>query len=326
MNEFQLIRDILRRLGGNGPVQGVLLGAGDDTALLGEGHWPLVTMDTMVEGIHWDPTACGPADVGFKLLACNLSDIAAMGGLPGPMLLAFTVRGRRDVPWVQQLVEGIDQARKAHGLPVEHVAPIGGDITRTRGPRVLTLVLFGEPGFRDRILRRDGAQPSDVIWVTGPLGSAALGLALLHSGEPITPERLPFVDRHRRPRVPLEASQKLIRMPGVHSAIDLSDGLGGDLRHIMQRSGVGAEIDLDSLPREPGLDPLAGSLGLDPLDLVLSGGEDYQLLVTADPAISADLDHLGLVRIGRVIEREELWLVDSRGDRSKREVTGYTHF
>jgi thiamine-monophosphate kinase len=278
-----------------------------------------------VEGTHWDPRWSSPEDVGFKLLACNLSDIAAMGGLPGPFLLALSVRRPLDAGAVLGLARGIEEGRRAHRLDAGEVAPIGGDVTAVDGPSVYTLVLLGRerrPGWR---LLRSGALAGDDLWVSGPLGAAAAGLAALRAG--LEPARwAELVVRHRRPVARLDLGPRLARLAGVHAAIDLSDGLAGDLPHLLDASGVGAEVELARIPVADGVAEVARATGADALDLAAGGGEDYELLIAADPAAEAALRELAMFRIGRVVvpAGPPRWL-DARGRPRDLAVRGYRH-
>lgn len=349
MGEFDLIARTLARLGGRA-APGVTLASGDDAAVFGGGPWPVVTVDTLVEGTHWDPRISTLADVGAKLLAVNLSDIAAMGATPGPFLLA-TSFGDGEGGAVSAcggleaalgaLCEGLADARSAHGLDADAVVPIGGDVTRSPGPTTLTLVQFGRPHRADRVLRRDGARPGDTLFVSGPLGAAAAGLAWLQAfpaaaarsddGPPIAPAELAALCRaHRRPRARVDLAAALAAHDGVHACLDLSDGLAGDLRHILRASSVGAAVELGAIPRALGVDAVAAALARDPLAFCLSGGEDFELLVAAGPDARAHLEGLGCIAVGRVVDGDGLdYYHESGGAVSPAAAAafrGYEHF
>ncbi len=352
MGEFDLIARTLARLGGRaGP--GVSVASGDDAAVFAGGPWPVVTVDTLVEGTHWDPAISTLADVGAKLLAVNLSDIAAMGAAPGPFLLATSfghegavaISGGLDAA-VAALCQGLDEARSAHGLDPTAVVPIGGDVTRSPGPTTLTLVQFGRPHRDGRLLRRDGARPGDTLYVSGPLGAAAAGLAWLQafgpapgpasasdaeSTPPAPPAELAALCRaHRRPRARVDLAAALAAHDAVHACLDLSDGLAGDLPHILRASSVGAAVELAAIPRAPGVDSVAAALARDPLTFCLSGGEDFELLVAAAPEGRAYLEDLGCTAVGRVVEGDALDYYDASGGAvppaTAAAFRGYEHF
>ena len=324
VTEFQAIELFRSRLADQTPVVGVGVSSGDDTAAFSSGAWPLVTVDTLVEGVHWEPGLSDLADVGYKLLACNLSDIAAMGGEPGPFLVAASLPSPILRNSVALLAAGIADARRDHSLSVDVVVPIGGDLTRSPGPTVLSLVLFGRLRNR-RILLRDGAKNGDHVWVSGPLGSAAAGLAALRAGLQNEPSLQHEIRRHRRPRARCDLGLTLPSIDAVHAAIDLSDGLAGDLAHLLRSDSLGAIIEIDTLPISDGTRTAARRLNLDPFDLALGGGEDFEILVAADPSADEALMGLGLVRVGRVVERAGIAYYGCDGKQVELKVSGYEH-
>jgi thiamine-monophosphate kinase len=324
VNEFDLISRLVGRLAPERLPDSVALGVGDDAAQLTHGDWPLLAVDTLVEHVHWNPDVMDVADVGAKLLTCNLSDIAAMGGVPGPMLLSLALGTGVSSSFVEELAEGIDRARVAHDLDSTQVFPIGGDLTRSPGGHVLSLTLLGRPARPGRLLRRTDAILDDGIWVSGPLGSAAAGLALLQAA--IKDDAFSaLIARHRSPMARLDLVPELTDSPLVHAAIDLSDGLAGDLVHILEASEVGAVLDLDALPAHELLDEACRRLGADRTKLQVQGGEDFELLVTASPAAGPHLAALGMTRIGRIVAERRL--IYTRNER-RIDVTyrGFQHF
>ena len=280
--EFDLIAKIQSRF--EAP-DGVTLGIGDDSAVLDPGRFDLVTTDTLVEHVHFRRDWSSAADIGWKLLATSLSDIAAMGGAPGVFFLNLTLPADLDEAFVDGLIDGLDAARRELVPPGFEVSVGGGDTTSTSGPIVLSLTLMGEASPAGPVLRQ-GAVPGDRIALLGHVGLAAAGLALLGGQYPGAnladfPASL-AAHRRPRPRVHLGA---LLGLFGVPSAmIDVSDGLIQDLGHIMRRSKVGAVIETHSLPRHPEQVILQERFGADVLAHMLSGGDDYELLLTAPPA------------------------------------------
>lgn len=283
LGERGLIERVRRRLGT--PGEGVLIGIGDDSALVA---WPgdtlLLTTDTLIEDIHFRRTTATFREIGAKALAVNLSDIAAMGGEPRFALLALALPAATRVADVDDLYAGLGEMAARYG-----VALVGGDTCAAPDRIVLTVTLVGR--VEGPPLRRSGARPGDAILVTGTLGGAAAGLAALERGPlPVGPEVTAPLHRAHRLPVPRVPEGRLIRASGAATAmIDLSDGLATDLGHIAAESGVGAEVRLPALPVGEATRALARALGADPWAWVVSGGEDYELLFTAAPAQAAAL-------------------------------------
>ncbi|HET7843384.1 MAG TPA: thiamine-phosphate kinase [Xanthomonadales bacterium] len=302
--EFQLI-DLIARATARRRAD-VALGIGDDGAVLRvpRGRELVVAVDTLVAGVHF-PRDTAPADVGWKSLAVNLSDLAAMGAEPAWATLALTLP-EPDAQWVRAFARGFAALAKRHG-----VALVGGDTTR--GPLCVTVQAHGFVPPR-RALRRDGARAGDAVFVSGTLGDAAAGLA--------HPRVAPLRARLDRP-TPRVALGLALR--GVASAaIDVSDGLAADLGHVLDASGVGAALDVDAMPASNALRGAVADLRA----LQLGGGDDYELCFTV-PAkrvdrvarIARDL-RTPLTRIG-TIERER-GLRDADGRTLAR--SGYVHF
>lgn len=307
--EFDLIARIRQR----GTARGdVVLGIGDDCALLAPppGMQLAVTMDTLNAGVHF-PADTAPADIGWKALAVNLSDLAAMGAQPAWCTLSLTLP-QADVAFVDGFCDGFFALGQRHGI-----ALVGGDTTR--GPLSVGIAAHGvvEPGMA---LRRDGARVGDDVWVSGTLGDAAAALAQWKAGEPMAPGLRERLDRPT-PRVALGRELR-----GVASAcIDVSDGLLADLAHICRASDVGAEIDVGALPASGALQAAFGADARRVLQA--SGGDDYELCFTAPAsrreavqALAARLA-LPLSRIGRVVEGRNV-ACDGIGQAA----AGYQHF
>ncbi len=312
MDEFQLIRHYFAGLTAGG--EGVLLGIGDDAALLAvpAGQALVVTTDTLVAGRHF-PEQTRPFDIGWKALAVNLSDLAAMGASPRWFTLALTLPAP-DADWLAGFSEGLKALADLHG-----VALVGGDTTR--GPLAITITAMGlvQAG---KALRREGAVEGDLVCVTGTLGDAALALRQLPEAkaDPVLRRRLD------RPMPRVEAGQILAEWGAA--AIDVSDGLAADLNHILVASQVGAELRADKLPQSLAF---ARAAVADALALQLHGGDDYELCVClrgedfqmAQPKLAA----LGvpLARIGVITATPGLRL--RQGAEVQRiEPRGYRHF
>ena len=318
-SEFALIDRYFRPLASG---EGVSLGIGDDTAVLDcpPGHQLLATVDTMVAGVHF-PESASPADIGYKALAVNLSDIAAMGGRPRWATLALTLP-EHDPNWLTGFADGLAGICRQHG-----VALVGGDTTR--GPLTISLQLLGEVG-TGLALTRSGARPGDDLYVTGTLGDAGLGLGC-EQGRLSLPEAASRFCRARlhRPSPRLEVGMALQGL--ATSAIDVSDGLLADLGHIQECSGVGADVRLADLPRSAAMRD-AMQTGLADWNVVLSAGDDYELLFTApagrNDAIEAVSRETGcpITRIGRITDMAATRVLDEHGDSWTPVSRGYDHF
>ncbi len=320
--EFAFI-DALRARVRSAP--GVTLGIGDDAALLAPtaGEELVVTCDTMVAGVHF-PLDTPPADVGYKLAAVNLSDLAAMGATPRWCTLALTLPSL-DPGYVDPLLTGLLALAEAHAM-----ALVGGDTTR--GPLTLTLTAFGSlPA--GTALRRDGARAGDAVYVSGTLGDAAAALALrgtridASDGEgKLARTRLQQRLARPTPRVALGEALRGV----AHACIDISDGLAADLGHICRQSGLAAVIEADALPASRALLPLVAD-ARQRLRLQL-GGDDYELCFALPPerepllaAIAAQA-HVPLTRIGTLGPGEGVHLIDADGRVVAPPVAGYDHF
>jgi thiamine-monophosphate kinase len=276
LGEIALIEALSRRFGP--PPPGVILGIGDDCAALdlGGADYLLWTVDTLVEGVHFDLSFTTLAQLGWKVLAVNLSDIAAMGGEPRHALLSLGWPPERDPALALELAEGLAQAGREYG-----VAVIGGDTVASPGRLALTLTLTGAVP-ASQMLRRSGASEGDLIYVTGELGEAAAGLEVLKKRPELDPElKAALTAAHLTPRPRLAAGRLLAAEGLATAAIDTSDGVATDLYHICRAGGVGAVVPEAAAPVSPRVLAAAPYLQADPLKLALMGGEDYQLLFTA---------------------------------------------
>lgn len=315
MSEFALIdalrarMDVVRR--------DVALGIGDDAALLEPvaGQQLVACTDTLVAGVHFlQQTA--PADLGWKSLAVNLSDLAAMGAEPAWALLALTLP-QDDADFVAGFADGFAALARAHG-----VALVGGDTTQ--GPLSITVTALGWVPAGEG-LTRSGAQAGDAVCVTGTLGDAAAALALLRDGTAVSDALL--VRMHRpTPRV----SAGLALRGRAHACIDVSDGLVADLGHVCTSSGVGAELAADALPCSAALRATFDASTR--RGFGLTGGDDYELCFTAAEQqvakIQADLGTLGVpvTRIGRIVAGAGVRVTDAHGRAVAVLHAGWEHF
>lgn len=284
LGEFGLIA---RLTAGLPQPAGVIIGVGDDAAVLDIGGDELIvaTCDAQVEDTHFRLRHTNPYDIGRRALAVNLSDIAAMGARPRFALISLLLPPTLDVA----ILDGIYAGLRAEGAQY-NVALVGGNIARNAERLIIDITLLGT-GMRGRLLRRDSAKPGEVIMVTGNLGSAAAGLLVLEDEQlaaEIAPESLVAVLAAHRTPTPRVAAGQWLAQHGVTTGIDVSDGLAADLSHICQASGVGANIEAESLPIRPEVAMIATLADRQPQDLALFGGEDYELLFTV-PADRADV-------------------------------------
>lgn len=319
LSEFELIDRFFRRA----PRHSVL-GVGDDAALLAPspGCELAVSVDMLVEGTHFFADV-DPQSLGHKTLAVNLSDLAAMGALPRWALLAGALP-RADSAWIGAFARGFFALADAFDVDL-----IGGDTTR--GPLNLCVTVLGEvpPG---QALRRSGAAPGEAIFVTGQLGGAALALAHRRGEVALDAQALAACERALLWPVPrVELGQRL--RGAASAAIDVSDGLLGDLGHVLHASGVGATLELAALPRPPVLGQLlgAGERAL-ALACLLAGGDDYELCLTAPPERAAELGRVAaeldvpLARIGRIEKGPGLTVLDEAGRQIKALPPSFDHF
>lgn len=276
--EFDRIRAIATALGGAGR------GLGDDCAFL-PGGW-CVSIDVSVEGVHFRREWLSPAEIGWRAAMAALSDLAAVGATAEAILVGLAAPGDEPAATVAAIMGGVGEAARELGASV-----VGGDLTRARDLSLAVTVL----GRADRPVRRSGARPGDGIWVSGSLGGARAAVRDWTAGR--QPEAAP---RHRfaRPVARIAEGRRLAEL-GATAMLDLSDGLGGDLRHLAAASGVGLLVELDRLPLDDGVVAAAGRAGQPPEVFAAIGGEDFELLVTLPPGVdAAPLTRIGTVTSG----------------------------
>jgi thiamine-monophosphate kinase len=280
------------------------------------GHKLVVTTDVLVEGLDFTADLSGPEDWGWKAVVANLSDLAAMGAEARWLVLALTAPEATPLATLERVYAGVGEACRAFGA-----ALVGGDISG--GPALsLAVTALGEV---ERPVTRSGARPGDRLAVTGPLGAAAAGLALLRSADPAAADllgRFPgLAAAHRRP-VPALAMGLALAQAGATAMIDVSDGLAGDALHLAEASGVGLEISDPAVPLAPGVAETATLLDLDPMALALGGGEDF-VLAAALPR-TADLG--GVLDCGRFVSDPSTRVRVTAGGRVPLAGTAYEHF
>lgn len=310
MGEFDLIRRFFQR---PAPA-GVDVGVGDDCAVLTPtpGQRWLVSSDMLVEGRHFLSTV-DPARLGHKALAVNLSDLAACGATPRGFTLALALP-RADEAWLAGFAGGLLALADAHGCPL-----VGGDTTQ--GPLNLCITVFGEAPAGQALLR-SGASVGDEIWVSGTLGDARLALEVFRGSVALAGDGFEVVRAAMECPTPRLALGQALR--GIATAaLDLSDGLLGDLGHILAASGVGARLDVDALPR-------SAVLASQPVALQrlcgLAGGDDYELVFTAPPGARLPDVGVPLTRLGAIEAEPGLRVVDGRGEAVAHGLQSFDHF
>lgn len=312
MTEFGFIDKICARFA-ELPLNG-FEGIGDDCAVLpvADGDALLFTADLLNEGVHFPRRATSARELGGKALAVNLSDIAAMGGRPVATLLSLALPPDAGETWAEEFMEGYRALSERYG-----VALVGGDTTRSGQGITINVTAIGRAPL-SCIKRRSAARPGDVLFTTGALGASGAGLRDLLAGRLDTPAAV----EHRNPRPQVEEGLWLGMRREVHAMMDLSDGLASDLRHILDRSGVGAEVLLERVPVAEGSD----------LQTAACGGEDYKLLLTADAEGAGQLADEFLKRFGSPLHplgritgtRELVWL--QNGNPVPLDWHGFTHY
>ena len=323
MGEFALI-DRLRRLVPT-EARGVTLGIGDDAAVLTFPGPVVATCDIQIEGVHFTWDLAGPEDVGWRAVAVNLSDIAAMGGTPRFLLISMALPTNTPVETVEGIYRGVAEISVAFVVVVA-----GGNLSATSGPLVIDVTALGDGG---RTLTRGGARPGDGVWITGEVGKGAAGRFLALHPRLEVPERDVLIAAYRRPSPRVEAGKALAGVPEVSAMIDTSDGTASDLLHLAEASKAGVKLEVDRLPAPQGLVHAAREAGCDLDAWTLAGGEDYELLFTAAREFEGQAaglaDRLGvpLTRIGEILPQPEgRWIVDRGGQRRALSGRGWDHF
>jgi len=324
LGEFGLI-DLLARMiaesKGQQTTPDLILGIGDDAAAWrGDKSLQIATVDSMVEGVHFSPDTATWPEVGWKSLAINLSDIAAMGGEPRYALVALSLPADTDVASVAGLYEGMLALAGKYRVTIA-----GGNISRAPQVTVTITVLGTSPA--GEILRRDAARPGDVIAVTGYTGSAAAGLKMLKENLKLPEEAARLLrNAFLRPQ-PRLAEGQLLRRQGIRAAIDTSDGLVADLGHVCQASRTGARINAAGLPVHPAVREHFGAAAR---DMALTGGEDYELLFTGPARIVDRVKSQAgcpVTVVGEITDKpEKIEITDSQGRPVPVDITGWTHF
>lgn len=326
-NEFELIAGIKKKFASLDP--GLVYGMGDDAAIIAptQGAQLLFSTDALVEGVHFLTSKITPHQLGRKAMAVNLSDIAAMGGTPKYFLAAIAAPKTIEPDWIENFLEGaIDFAKK---YPV---ALIGGDISRSLEGISLSITIIGEVESGGAI-PRNSANIGDFIFVTGFLGDSGAGLELLLSGESPDGEKNKLIRRHLEPEARIDCGRFLSKNRLASAAMDLSDGLSSDLRHLCEASEVGAVLYEDKLPLSEELTRWSSQLENDNRHYALNSGEDYELLFTVPKEKKEAIieqwpsDFPPLSEIGEIVKKNQnITIVNSDGTRQPLALGGFDHF
>ncbi|WP_026462698.1 thiamine-phosphate kinase [Adhaeribacter aquaticus] len=332
LGEFGLIRKIQENIKLENA--STKIGIGDDAAVLEPGQKNIVvSTDMLVEGVHFDLTFCPLRHLGYKAVAVNVSDIAAMNAIPTQITVSLAIGARYTVEAIEDLYEGIRIACENYKVDL-----VGGDTTSSKGGLVISVTAIGEVAAGEAVLRST-AEVNDLVCVTGDLGGAYLGLQVLEREKQVfldNPEMQPdlqekeyLVQRQLKPEARMDVIHELKEL-GIKptSMIDISDGLASELMHICSQSKVGAAIYQDKLPADPQVLNTADEFRLDPVMCILNGGEDYELLFTVKLADFDKLkNHPDISIIGKITEASEgVRLVTPSGNTFPIKAQGWTHF
>lgn len=342
IGELRLLQEIRNRFSATDST--IVVNIGDDAAVIApQKEKVIVTTDMMNEGIHFDLSYTSAFHIGFKLVSVNVSDIFAMGGIPKYLFLNMAIKKDLEEEIFWELYDGI-----SHAIDVYRISLAGGDLCAAKNEMVVSATVIG---YGDKTITRGGASIGDKIYVTGNLGDSACGLEILkrlvdESKDKVRRSKLEILSKEfslklltsqvidwniaepliRRHLMPVARDSEEIKRYAT-SMIDISDGLFIDLCRICDESNVGARIYLDRIPISDSMKIAAGLVGLDPLHLAISGGEDYELLFTASEEFEVSGQRSGtkMTCIGEVIEKDRI-VVGKNGVESELKIEGYQHF
>ncbi len=305
IGEFGLIEKIARKFEGH---DGVFKGIGDDCAVVeNEEDYTLLTADMLVEGDHFNLDWQTAWQIGWKSIIVNISDIAAMGGLPNWGLVSIAFPGDIEVDFAEKIFDGMAEASEEHGMKI-----IGGDTTHG-DLLTINVAVIGKVE-KENLCMRGDAEIGDLICVSGDLGKSWAGLELFRAGKE------GYTDYYLRPRCRLETARKIA--PHVNAMIDVSDGLSSEVRHICEESGVGAEVEKEKVPISEKTRETGKKLDIDPMKWALNGGEDFELVFTIPSERLTRIDKESAIVVGKIVE-EGMYIIDGE----KRELgAGYDHF
>jgi thiamine-monophosphate kinase len=308
----------------------VIKGIGDDCAVFGpsSGRVLLFTTDMLIEDIHFLKSTITPYQLGWKSIAVNLSDIAAMGGRPLVLVISLGIPPETDVKLMQDFYKGMKAICEQYEVTI-----VGGDTVASPDKLVINISLIGDAK-ENQVLYRSGARSGDSIYLTGNVGDSFAGLKILKK-EISTPKPIAsyFIKIHNEPNPLIEKGVAIAASGLANSMIDVSDGLLSDLGHICKESSVGAMIFRSKIPLSSELKLLASRENFNPLELALSGGEDYHLLITVPKENTKDFETVGndkgllpLYLIGKIVEGKGIKIVNDDGSLEEIDAKGFNHF
>ena len=308
----------------------VIKSIGDDAAAfrVPPGQVSLITTDLLVERIHFIRNTISGSDLGYKSLAVNLSDIAAMGGVAREAFVSVAIPEDCHLDYMEAFYEGMKRLAARFDVNI-----LGGDTTRSKEDLVINIVVQGTAD-SERMLCRDAARPGDIVFSTGYLGDSRAGLHLILNNIPLETEDWKALYRaHVLPEPHLDEGRFLASRPGTNAGIDTSDGLSSDLGHIAEESRAGAVLYAENIPVSESLLKFCRHFGFDPAEYALSGGEDYTLLCTVAPENAQDTEarfqaefKRPLFRIGEINDSKRLELLYPDGSSRPITPTGWNHF
>ncbi len=305
-----------------------LMGIGDDCAIIhaNDEEDYIITTDLLMEDVHFLRHSISPFQLGYKSLAVNLSDIAAMGGTPVASFLSFAIPKDLDVEYLDQFMEGYHELSKKY-----NTALLGGDTTKSLKHLAINVAVIGKC-LKGKARKRSDAKVGDVICVTGNLGDSAGGLQYLLDG--ITSDRNEYlIHRHHQPEPRIAEGLFLFQMEGVNAMMDISDGISSDLKHILKASNVSAEVEIQNIPISEELKNESSKNNWNAIEKATSGGEDYELLLTVSARDFAQIQldyekefHKPLIQIGTIIKGNPNIHWTNNGQVVELTSTGFNHF
>lgn len=318
LGEFGFIDMIRSKIG---PLPEGIMGIGDDCAVIpiSSREDLIVTTDLLVEDVHFLRGDISAWRLGWKSVAVNISDIAAMGGKPLGTFLSIALPKDVEPDWAEEFTRGYMDISRKFDTPL-----LGGDTTSSKKAIAINVAVLGTvPSGKAKL--RSAAVPGDLVCCTGTLGDSGAGLEVILKGYSRSSVEEFLLSRHYEPVPRVSEGLELVKMPGVHAMMDISDGIGSDLVHILRASGVAASIALDKLPLSSQLVDFCGRYGLSPEKFAISSGEDYELLFTVSPSCRADIEGFATV-IGEIREGEPGIEYLKNGKPCGQEFKGYVHF
>ena len=296
-----------------------IIGIGDDCAVMPCGEGELIySTDMLMEGVHFLRNAASPEDIGWKSLAVNLSDIAAMGGKPVATFLSIALPKDAQGEWAERFIDGYAHLSHKFGVPL-----LGGDTTSSLRDISINVGVLGRVPL-GKSIKRSEAVPGHGIYITGNLGDSAGGLQAILNNWDKTPEVESLIQSHIKPLPRIEAGQALMKTGQAGAMMDISDGIASDLRHILEASRVGAQVHLDRIPMSDNLKWACNKYGKNSYALAAGGGEDYELLFTAPACIESAVT-FPVYRIGEIVPGNSLiWIKD--GNPVDFDIKGFNHF